>query len=242
MCFTANRRRLCQRGRRREHQVWNHVCGYIGPYLTGTHYRQVACSDVILINKVDLASEAQISALEDIVHGVNPLATTHRTAQSNIDLGLVMNLKAYASRIPPASVPETYHHHDHVDGKCPDPESHPKLTHYTIRGITSILVPVPILPAAQVEVLDEWIRSVLWEHKLPNEEEVEGLDVLRCKGMFRTDVGEVYVLQGVREMYDLSLAESTEDSDGAGEVGKLVFIGKGLDDRVRASLEATVRI
>ena len=197
---------------------------------------------MILINKVDLASEAQISALEDIVHGINPLATTHRTTQSNIDLGLVMNLGAYASRIPSASVPETYHHHDHVDGKCPDPESHPKSTHYTIRGITSILVPVPVLPAAQVEVLDEWIRSVLWEHKLPNEGDAEGLDVLRCKGMFRTDVGEIYVLQGVREIYDLSLTETTEDSDGAGEIGKLVFIGKGLDDRVRASLEATVRI
>jgi G3E family GTPase len=197
---------------------------------------------VILINKADLASEAQISTLEGIVHGINPLAITHRTTQSNIDLGLVMNLNAYAARMPPASVPETYHHHNHVDGKCSDPESHPKSTHYTIRGISSILVPVPILPAAQVEVLDEWIRSVLWEHKLPNEEDAEGLDVLRCKGMFRTDAGGVYVLQGVREMYDLSLTESTGDSDGAGEIGKLVFIGKGLDDRVRTSLETAVRV
>jgi G3E family GTPase len=93
-----------------------------------------------------------------------------------------------------------------------------------------------------VEVLDEWIRTVLWEHKLPNEEEREGLDVLRCKGLFRTDGGEIYVLQGVREMYDLSPAESMEDSDRAGEIGKLVFIGKGLDDRVRSSLEATVQV
>jgi G3E family GTPase len=204
--------------------------------------RQVACSDVILINKTDLASEVQISTLEGMVHGINPLVTTHRTTQSNIDLGLVMNLNAYASRIPPSSVPETGRHHDHVDGKCPDPESHPKSTHYTIRGISSILVPVPVLPAAKVEILDEWIRSVLWEHRLPNEGDAGGLDVLRCKGMFRTDAGEVYVLQGVREMYDLSPAESTVDSDGVGEIGKLVFIGKGLDDRVRSSLEATVRI
>ena len=203
-------------------------------------FRQVASSDVILINKIDLVSEVQTSTLEGVIHRINPLATTHRTTQSNIDLKLVMGLNAYASRIPPTSVPET--RHDHVDGKCPDPESHPKSTHYTIRGISSILVPVPILPAAQVEVLDEWIRSVLWEHRLPNEEDVEGLDVLRCKGMFRTDAGEVYVLQGVREMYDLSLAESMEDSDGVGDIGKLVFIGKGLDDRVRTSLEATVRV
>lgn len=196
---------------------------------------------MILINKVDLASEAQISTLEGIIHGINPLTTTHRTTQSGIDLGLVMNLNAYASRIPPASIPGTHHHHDNMDGKCPDPESHPKSTHYTIRGISSILVPVPILPAAQMEVLDEWIRSVLWERQLPNGDEVGGLDVLRCKGMFRTDAGEVYVLQGVREMYDLSPVESTEDSNGAGEIGKLVFIGKGLDDRVRSSLEATVR-
>ena len=197
---------------------------------------------MILINKIDLASEAQLSTLEGIIHGLNPLATTHRTAQSNIDLGLVMNLNAYASRIPPSSVSKADHRHDHADGMCPDPESHPKSTHYTIRGISSILVPVPVLPAAQVEALDEWIRAVLWEHKLPSEEDVEGLEVLRCKGMFRTDAGEVYVLQGVREMYDLSPVESTENSDGAGEIGKLVFIGKGLDDRVRGSLEATVRV
>jgi len=197
---------------------------------------------VVLINKVDLASEAQVSTLEGIIHGINPLVTTHRTTQSNIDLRLVMNLNAYASRIPPTSVPVTYNRHDHADGKCPDPESHPKSTHYTIQGISSILVPVPTLPAAQIEILDEWIRSVLWEHRLPNEENAEGLDVLRCKGMFKTDGGEVYVLQGVREMYDLSLAEPTKDSDGAGEIGKLVFIGKGLDDKVRSSLEATVRV
>lgn len=221
---------------------WTFKWSDVDTKLIETHFRQVVCSDVILINKVDLAPEAQVSKLEAIVHGINPLATTHRTSQSNIDLGLVMNLNAYASRIPPTSVPETAHHHDHADGKCPDPESHPKSTHYTIRGISSILVPVPVLPAAQVEVLDEWIRSVLWEHKLPNEEDAEGLDVLRCKGMFRTDAGEVYVLQGVREMYDLSLAESVEGSDGAGEIGKLVFIGKGLGDRVRTSLEATVRV
>lgn len=204
--------------------------------------RQVAFSDVILINKIDLASEAQVSILEGIVHGINPLATTHRTAQSNIDLGLVMNLNAYASRIPAPSVLETDHRHDHADGKCSDPESHPKPTHYTIRGISSILLPVPVLPAAQVGVLDEWIRTVLWEHRLPNEEDAGSLEVMRCKGMFRTDEGEIYVLQGVREMYDLSPAESIGDSDGAGEIGKLVFIGKGLDDRVRSSLEATIRV
>lgn len=149
----------------------------------GESVRQVASSDVVLINKVDLASEIQISALEGIVRGINPLATTHRTTQSSIDLGLVMNLNAYASRIPPPSVLETSHGHDHPDGRCPDPKSHLKSTHYTIRGISSILVPVQVLPAAQVEVLDEWIRTVLWEHRLPNEGVVEGLGVLRCKGM-----------------------------------------------------------
>ena len=165
----------------------------------------------------------------------------YRTTQSNIEIGFVMNLNAYASRVPPSLALGKSHLHDHTDGKCPDQESHPKSTHYTIRGISSILVPVPVLSAARVGVLDEWIRTVLWEHKLPQEKDTEGLDVLRCKGMFSTDAGDVYVLQGVREMYDLSLVESIEDSEGVGEVGKLVFIGKGLNDTVRSSLEATVR-
>lgn len=187
---------------------------------------------MILLNKIDLVSEPQLSSFEKLIQNINPLATIHRTSRSNIDLKHIMDLDAYASRIPA-------HDHNH-DGPC---EEEPKPTHYTLRGISSILVPIPTLPASRVQVLDEWIRSLLWENKLlHSSSEKSDLQVLRCKGMFRTDANETYVLQGVRQIYDLVKLEGEDDRpEGVGDVGKLVFIGKGLDNEVRTSLEAIVK-
>lgn len=201
-----------------------------------TLHRQIACSDVILLNKTDLVSESQLIALENLIHNINPVATVHRTVRSNIDLKFIMGIDAYSSRIP-----DPPHDHDH-EGAC-EPGATSKATHYTLRGISSILVPISTIPASEVEQLDEWIRNLLWENKLPElESEMPGLEILRCKGMFRTDANETYVLQGVREMYDLiKLEEEDAQPKGVGDVGKLVFIGKGLNEIVRKSLENLVK-
>jgi G3E family GTPase len=198
-------------------------------------HRQIACSDVILLNKTDLVSESRLVSLESLIHNINPVATVHRTTRSNIDLKFIMGIDAYASRVP-----DPPHAHDH-EGSC-EPDKAPKATHYTIRGISSILVPISIIPSSRVEKLDEWIRSLLWDNKLLDfASETPGLEVLRCKGMFRTDANETYVLQGVREMYDLTkLEDETGQPEGVGDVGKLVFIGKGLNEAVRNSLENLV--
>ena len=62
--------------------------------------------------------------------------------------------------------------------------------------------------------------------------------VLRCKGVYCLENGEVNVLQGVRGMYEItSLRSAAEDNMmGVTEVGKLVFIGKGLGENMRKSL------
>jgi len=190
--------------------------------------RQIACSDVILLNKIDLVSEPQLSALEAIIYKINPVATIHRTSRSNVDLKYIMGIGAYATRVP--SLPSN--NHDKL-----------KSTHYTLRGVSSILVPIPPLPSARVQLLDEWIRTLLWERKLlESTSEKPGLEVLRCKGMFRTDKNEKFVLQGVREIYELSELEGSGEADGVGDMGKLVFIGKGLDEAVRQSLENIVNV
>jgi hypothetical protein len=64
--------------------------------------------------------------------------------------------------------------------------------------------------------------------------------------MFRSDANEIFVLQGVRDIYELAQLDVDEsndhDAEGVGSVGKLVFIGKGLDDSVRQSLEKIVQV
>ena len=97
-------------------------------------------------------------------------------------------------------------------------------------------VECPALSVAQMEKLDEWIRSVLWEKEVPGHPTAQ-IEVLRCKGLFVVGEGELHILQGVRNLYEIAKVEG-EAEIGLPDTGKLVFIGKGLDGRVRQSLEA----
>ena len=111
-----------------------------------------------------------------------------------------------------------------------------------MRGISSLRVSCRVLSLEQQVRLEEWIRTVLWESQLPEHSgETHGspLEVLRCKGMFGTQSGQTFVLQGVRNLYELE--PLVGGNLGLPEHGKLVFIGKGLDDTVRKSLEKIVQ-
>ena len=207
--------------------------------------RQIAGSDIILLNKVDLVSKEQVESTEDIIQGINPAATIYRTVRGEIDLKYIMGIDAYTSRPllrrgPTHALHTTHDDHDHSTHDHPHPP-----THYELRGISSLQVDCPTLTPSQHEKLDEWIRSVLWERQLPDEPPGVGateLVVLRCKGMFKTTAGKAYVLQGVRNLYDIMEVEEGEEPDaGVPDIGKIVLIGKGLGERVRRSLETVVQ-
>jgi G3E family GTPase len=171
---------------------------------------------------------------------VNPAAPIHRTVRGNVDLGLIMGISAYAS--PPqiqlrAAVTTVGHEN------CDDHDTHNHAReppHYELRGISSLQVSCPVLSQASFDRLDEWIRSVLWESHLPDVAENQDLQVLRCKGLITLESGGQYVLQGVRSMYEMTRVGEQVDM-GVPEPGKIVLIGKGLDDTVRHSLESVLR-
>ncbi|KAI0004490.1 CobW/HypB/UreG, nucleotide-binding domain-containing protein [Russula compacta] len=205
----------------------------------GESLRQVAAADVILLNKTDLVSTADLEATEDLLSKINPVVTVHRTVRAAIDLKHVLNIRAYTSRVllntdtPPSDDHDHAHDHENLhDGNS---------THYELRGITSLRISCPILSGEQQERLEEWIRTVLWECQLPEhsaDAHERSLEVLRCKGMFGTQSGQTFVLQGVRNLYELE--PLIGDDIGLPEHGKLVFIGKGLDNTVRKSLESVI--
>lgn len=201
----------------------------------GESLRQIACSDVILLNKVDIASQEQLRSTEELIQRVNPSAPIHRTIRGQIDLAHIMNLNAYAGGTKGLQSAQFQHgdddNHDHEEHAV-------TAKHYELRGISSLQVTLPTLTRHRLQELDEWIRTVLWENRIPDNNHQTGLSelkVLRCKGLFVIESGEQYVLQGVQSMYDLSLVEG--DVTGIPDSGKLVLIGKGLDDSVRQSLE-----
>jgi G3E family GTPase len=57
--------------------------------------KQIAFADVILLNKIDLVDEEQLTALEQKVTGMNKVASVHRTQHSLIELDKILNVKAF---------------------------------------------------------------------------------------------------------------------------------------------------
>ncbi|KAH9854758.1 cobW-domain-containing protein [Lenzites betulinus] len=209
----------------------------------GESLRQIAAADIILLNKVELVSPAEANATEAVIRGVNPAASVYRTTRGEIDLGFIMGIDAYASRqflneTRKAAAPQCSdgHTHDHAHEHDHD---HPEApTHYELRGISSLQIDFPTLSSAQLDRLDEWIRNVLWEKQPPNRTNATSspIEVLRCKGIFVTSDGGLHVLQGVRNLYEISQVEKGEEELGLPDAGKLVLIGKGLDEDVRHSV------
>jgi G3E family GTPase len=205
-----------------------------------TQDRQIAAADVILLNKTDLVSAADLETTEDLLSKINPAVTVHRTVRADIDIKHVLSIRAYTSSRglshAGTPVPDDHDHasHDHEKGHG---------THYEMRGISSLRVSCRVLSPEQQERLEVWIRTVLWESQLPeysaDTHDGKPLEVLRCKGIFGTESGQTFVLQGVRNLYELE--PLVGDDVGLPEHGKLVFIGKGLDDTVRKSLEKIVQ-
>ncbi|KAJ6508964.1 cobW-domain-containing protein [Mycena sanguinolenta] len=200
----------------------------------GESLRQIAGADIVLLNKTDLASPESVTSTAALLRGVNPAAPIYRTVRAQIDVGKLLGVRAYAA--PPAFSHEHNHTHEHDHEHEEGHEHAPEPTHYELRGISSLLVVVPVLSRPQLDALDEWVRTVLWEQRLPGDVDVPvpALTVLRCKGLFVLDSGAQYVLQGVRSIYEIAEAG---DVLGLPDAGKLVLIGTGLDGRVRESLE-----
>ncbi|KAI5286586.1 hypothetical protein KEM52_001943, partial [Ascosphaera acerosa] len=95
--------------------------------------------------------------------------------------------------------------------------------------------------------LDAWLRAVLWDRRLPAPlveagEEKDGpsqaglaFDVHRLKGLVPLADGSCRVVQGVRELFEI--VDAAEAPAQPLTQGKIVVIGRGLDDGVRAAMQ-----
>ncbi|KAF8489389.1 CobW/HypB/UreG, nucleotide-binding domain-containing protein [Gautieria morchelliformis] len=235
--------------------------------------RQVAAADVLLLNKADLTSEADLVKTESILRRLNPSIPIYRTVRTQIDLSKVMGIGAYSEGSPvflqDGSREICCDEHENCSNHKHSHEGHLSLEGKHA-GISSIIANLPgPLNETQIIALDEWIRSVLWENSIPRDRyysntldgvtsDVQrlsihrnageegasspesGVEILRCKGIWWNERGEAFMLQGVRSLYEVSkLPNPTLDMYGP-PIGKLVFIGKGLDEMVEGSLRRLV--
>ena len=81
---------------------------------------QIAFADVVIVNKADLVTPAEIEEVEARIRGINPYAKIHRAVKCNVPLDAVLGRNAFdldrILEIEPAFLKaddHDHHHHDH---------------------------------------------------------------------------------------------------------------------------------
>src|ERR1700687_31885 len=81
---------------------------------------QIAFADVIIINKADLVSAAELDEVEGRIRAINPYARVHRTERCAVPLREVLGRNAFdldrILEIEPEFLETGDHHHDHGHG------------------------------------------------------------------------------------------------------------------------------
>lgn len=183
-----------------------------GPTMTTAHL-QISHADVIVINKADLVTSAELQAVEDRVGSINGLAKIHITDHSKVPQleGVLLDLHAYDGA---GEIDFAAKGHSHLDPT-----------------ISTIRLSFPVLSEKQVDSVDAWLRAVCWNAQLPHSQIASSFEIHRIKGQIPTTSGHTKLLQGVREIYELTDAADAAGAQNtkAARDGKIVVIGRGLD-------------
>jgi G3E family GTPase len=201
---------------------------------------QIAFADVILINKTDLVSEAELRETEARIRGINPYAKLHRTQRAQIPLDEVLDRKAFDLErildIEPAFLEADDHddhghdhHHDDHGHDHGHSHSHGGLKHYHDEEMQSISISSdqPLDP-------DKFFPFI------QNLTQAEGPNILRCKGIVALkDDPQRFVFQGVHMMLDGDHQREWRTDEK--RQSRVVFIGRNLpEEKIRKGFESTV--
>ncbi|MBS7696066.1 MULTISPECIES: GTP-binding protein [unclassified Chelatococcus] len=163
---------------------------------------QVAFADVIILNKTDLVTAEELSAVEAQIRAINPYAKIHRTQRAGVDIAEVLGRNAFdldrVLELEPAFLEESHHHHHDEDVQS---------VSFTIPGDVD---PAKFMP---------WVNELVQQ---------EGPNILRSKGILAFK-GEPkrFVFQGVHMILDGDLTQDWKP--GEKRQSKIVFIGRNLN-------------
>lgn len=89
---------------------------------------------------------------------------------------------------------------------------------------------IPLLTSSQLEKVDGWLRSILWESEVPSAATGQAqIEIHRLKARLIFEDGAVKLVQGVREIFEIIDGQkSTSDADATSQTGKIVLIGRNI--------------
>jgi G3E family GTPase len=161
---------------------------------------QIAYGDVILLNKTDLATPAELDGLEARIRPMNPLARIHRTRNAEIPLDRVLDLGAFDLSRRLEADPDLFREPEHRH--APDIAS------------VSLRQEGPL----DGRKLNAWLGGLL---------KSRGSDLFRMKGIVEV-AGEPrrVVFQGVHMLFEGRPDRPWKD--GEDRSARIVFIGRNL--------------
>jgi G3E family GTPase len=209
---------------------------------------QLAFADVILLNKTDLVSPAELSSLERTIRAINPTAKIHRTERSAIALDQILDRGAFDLARALENDPhfldaedDHHHHHDH-DHHHDDPnhvhDEHCGHLHHDHHDHDHGVADIHDLSVASLSLRGGQMVADKFRSWIGDVTQTDGPDILRLKGIiaFAGD-DDRYVVQGVHMIVEGDHQRPWKD--GEKRESRLVFIGRNLDTaRLRAGFEA----
>jgi G3E family GTPase len=190
---------------------------------------QIAFADVIVLNKTDLVSKAELAEVEARIRAINPYATLHRTERCKVALSDVLERGAFdldrILEIEPEFLDagdghdHDHHHHGH-DHDRDHGHSHGGLKHYHDEDMQSLSLRTS-KPLDATKFMP-WLQNLVAS---------EGQKILRSKGILAfSDDDDRYVFQGVHMMLEGDHQRAWKD--GEARESRLVFIGRELPEQM----------
>jgi G3E family GTPase len=184
---------------------------------------QIAFADVILLNKTDLVSDADLREVEARIRAINPYARLHRTERCSIPIAEVLHRNAFdLDRIldiePKFLERGDDHDHGHGDHDHHHDHAHGGLAHYHDEEMQSLSLSTD--KAIDPDKFFPWIQNLVAQ---------EGGKILRSKGILAfKDDPQRFVFQGVHMMLDGDHQRDWKDAEK--RESRLVFIGRELPE------------
>jgi G3E family GTPase len=206
---------------------------------------QIAFADVIVLNKTDLVSPAELAEVEGRIRAINPYAKLHRTERCQVALTDVLERGAFdldrILELEPEFLEASDHDHEHChDENCGHDHHHDHdhhhehghgngMKHYHDEDMQSLSLRTS--KALDPSKFMPWLQQLV---------ATEGQKILRSKGILSfTGDDDRYVFQGVHMMLEGTHQRAWKD--GEPRESRLVFIGRELPEQaIRDGFEQCV--
>ena len=185
---------------------------------------QIAFADVIILNKTDLVTPAELAEVEARIRAINPYARLHKAQKCDVSISEVLERRAFdldrILDIEPdfLNAADDDHDHDHHGHDHGLDHHHHGLKHYHDEDMQSV--------SARLDGDLDPNKFMPWINNLT---QTEGPKILRCKGIVSLKGDpKRFVFQGVHMMLDGEPQRDWKPDEK--RESKVVFIGRDLDE------------